>query len=191
METDTKTPTFTKTRRRDGYDLSEVDSFVAEVAKALEERDARISELQGDLAAMRMRTPERPAPQTPQATPTDARKESSAAATRLLEIAAENADRLAAESKAEAEDVVAKAKAEGDRLVGDARAEADRLATAAQADVDRFTAESARERNSLESRLESLRQMERTHREHLRRHFSEQLAQLDDNTAPPLRAVEA
>lgn len=180
--------TFTKTRRRDGYDLGEVDAFVTEVREALGQRDTQISALQQQIAVLRLET-RAPAPAQPAQQPDD-RKGSSAAAVRLLEIATDNADRLAAEAKAEAESVVAAARAEADGLLAAARTEADRHATSARAEVEQFTAEASRERSALEAQLDHLRQQEHSHRDHLRRHFSEQLARLDEADAPSLRAVD-
>ncbi|HEU4566621.1 MAG TPA: hypothetical protein VFR99_01210 [Marmoricola sp.] len=178
--------TFTKARRRDGYEIDEVDRFVGEVRDALRERDQRIGELQGQLAVLRMQAREQaaertavPAQQQPEPTPQVDRHESSAAAARLLEIAAENADRLAAESAAEAESVVKAAKAEAESAL-----------TAARVEAERVLAEATGRKTVLEGQLETLRQLERSHREKLRQHFNEQLAQLDGNAPSSLRAVD-
>lgn len=181
--------TFTKTRRKDGYVTEEVDRFVAEVAEALTERDQTLSELQGDVTAWRMRAqetrdrretpqPQEPPPQEPQQ-----------AATRLLELAVANADQLAAESAAEAERVLDDARAKAERLVNDARADADRQASAVRAEVEQVRAELADTKAAQEAQITHLRRLEHDHREHLRRHFAQQLAELDE-PAPPLRAVD-
>jgi cell division septum initiation protein DivIVA len=197
--------TFTRTRRRDGYEVDEVDGFVTDVAAELDQRDKALGELRGELTAMRMRT------QEPRAERPDSRQESSVAAARLLEIAAANADRLAAESSAEAESLVAAARAEAESLRSAAQAEADALLSGARVDAERLTSELDRRKEqqaaelehhrtrvmaelsdkkaALEGQIAQLRQLEADHREHLRRHLTEQLAQLDQATAPSLRAV--
>lgn len=205
--TDLTGKTFTRTRRRDGYEIDEVDGFVADVAQELDQRDKAIGELRGELTAQRLRPQESGAPRP------DGRHESSVAAARLLEIAAANADRLAAESEAEAESLVSGARAEADQLLSTARSEADELLSTARAEAERLSyeldrrkeqqtaeleqhrvrtmAEVADRKAGLEAQIAQLRQLESDHREHLRRHLSEQLAQLDRDTPPSLRAVAA
>jgi cell division septum initiation protein DivIVA len=188
--------TFTRTRRRDGYEIDEVDRFVTEVTAAMDQRDKAIGELHGELTAMRMRTQEHPAERP------DSRQESSKAAARLLEIAAANADRLATESSAEAEALVAAARTEADGLRSAAQAEVEGVLAAARVDAERLTFELEQHRTrvmaelsdrkaALEGQIAQLRQLEADHREHLRRHLTEQLAQLDQSTTPSLRAVAA
>ena len=188
--------TFTRTRRRDGYEIDEVDGFLADVAQELDRRDKAMGELRGELTAQRLR------PQEPGAPRPDGRHESSVAAARLLEIAAANADRLAAESEAEAESLVSGARAEADQLLSTARAEAERLSYELDRRKEQQTAELEQHRvrtmaevadrkAGLEAQIAQLRQLESDHREHLRRHLSEQLAQLDRDTPPSLRAVAA
>lgn len=95
---DLVTRTFSKTRRGVGYETTQVDAFVAEVADALRERDRQLGELQGDLTALRMR-----AGGAEQQPPQDSRREASAAAARLLEMAAVEADQYRASVMAEVE----------------------------------------------------------------------------------------
>jgi len=97
------------------------------------------------------------------------RRESSVAAARLLEMAGASADRLVADARAEA-----------DSLLGAARAEAERAA----AELDQYRTEVLQElaqrQAATEARVRTLRQLESEHRSRLRRHFTEQLAQLDE-----------
>ncbi|HEY6932900.1 MAG TPA: hypothetical protein VI452_05830 [Marmoricola sp.] len=194
---------FTRTRRRDGYELAEVDTFLIEVAKALSDRDARISELQGDLTALRLRTREPESGQSEAAqgeAATAVKQASSAAAARLLEIAAASADQLAAESSAQAESLLATARAEADELVTAARAEAERVAFEMAGRKEKQTAELEEQRAgvlaevssrkaALEAEIEGLRKLEGDYREHLHRHLTEQLARLEELGSPQLRAV--
>jgi cell division septum initiation protein DivIVA len=85
------------------------------------------------------------------------RADGSDAAARLLEVAALNADELLTEAKAEA-----------DRLVAAARAEAERLRADLEAKRAQHRAEIAR-----------LEQVEQEHRERVRRHLTDMLAQID------------
>jgi len=107
------------------------------------------------------------------------RRESSMAAARLLEMASFDAERLVADARAEA-----------DSLMAAARAETARVA----ADLDQYRSTVLREladrQASTEAKLRTLRQLVSEHRNELRRHFTDQLAQLED-IAPevPLAAV--
>jgi cell division septum initiation protein DivIVA len=83
--------------------------------------------------------------------------EASVAATRLLEIAARDADEWRTEARAEA-----------DRIVADARAEAEKV-----------RAELAQERQKHEAKVGELRHLESEHRERLRRHLTSVLEQVD------------
>ena len=161
--------TFTMTRLREGYEIAEVDCFRVDVAEAIALRDKVISELQQELAAARARPAEAAVEvEVDQGSHDRSRRESSAAAARLLELATVNAD----------------------QLVADAQAEAERVA--AEVDEHRTTvlAEVADRKAALEAKLVSLRQLESEHRNRLRRHFTEQLAQLEEATpAAPLAAV--
>jgi cell division septum initiation protein DivIVA len=107
------------------------------------------------------------------------RREISMAAARLLEMASFDAERLVADARAEA-----------DSLMAAARAETARVA----ADLDQYRSTVLREladrQASTEAKLRTLRQLVSEHRNELRRHFTDQLAQLED-IAPevPLAAV--
>jgi DivIVA domain-containing protein len=169
--------TFTTTRLREGYEIAEVDCFRTDVVEAITLRDRVISELQSELSTARARpADERPA--DPDAAG-ESRREGSAAAARMLELAADSADQLVAEAKAEAAALLADARAEAERET----AELDRHRTAVLAEL-------ADEQAALEAKIAALRQQEREHRAFLRRHFADQLAQLEDAVpAAPLAAV--
>jgi cell division septum initiation protein DivIVA len=129
-------------------------------------------------------------------------RETSMAAARLLEIASLSADQLVTEAQQEANSLVATAQMDADRMTASARAEADQLLAAARAEAERVTGEAhaereqvtadleahrntvlsglADEQSALEGRLEHLREVEREHRERLRRHFAEQLELVQD-----------
>src|SRR3954453_7624520 len=129
-------------------------------------------------------------------------RETSMAAARLLEIASMSADQLVTEAQQEANATVATAQLDAERMTATARAEADQVLAAAHAEAERVTGEAhaerervtaeleahrngvlsglADEQSALEGRLEHLREVEREHRERLRRHFSEQLELIQD-----------
>jgi cell division septum initiation protein DivIVA len=94
-----------------------------------------------------------------------------AAAARLLEVAARNADELLADAKAEA-----------DQLTRSARVEADRLVAAARADAEQVRTELEQERAHHSAEIARLAQVEQEHRERVRRHLTDMLAQVE---APP------
>jgi DivIVA domain-containing protein len=173
--------TFTTTRLREGYEIAEVDCFRTDVVEAITVRDRVISELQAELSAARSR-PEGARPDEMPADPgagEETRREGSAAAARMLELAAASADQLVAEAKAEAASLLAHARAETERE----SAELDRHRTVVMAEL-------ADEQTALEAKITALRQQEREHRAYLRRHFADQLAQLEDAVpAAPLAAV--
>jgi len=102
--------------------------------------------------------------------PTTSAADSSRAA-RLLEVAARNADELLADAKAEAQHLTASAREEADRLLTEAREEARRV----RADLEETRAQHNAE-------IARLQQLERDHRERMRHHLTDLLAQIE---APP------
>jgi cell division septum initiation protein DivIVA len=159
--------TFASSRQGDGYDAVDVDAFRFEVEDALRWRDRLIAELQKELSEARAAIGDADAGQAG----------GTAAAARLLEVAATTADQLTSEARAEAEAAVAEARAEAHAVVTEARAEAEALTEAA---FERTEAAAAQ--------LDWLREVEGRHRDQLRRHFTEQLALLEDD-APALSVV--
>jgi cell division septum initiation protein DivIVA len=92
----------------------------------------------------------------------------SRAAARLLEVAARNADELLAEAKAEA-----------DQLTASAREEADQLLTAARTEAQRVRADLEETRAHHSAEIARLQQIEQDHRDQMRRHLTDVLAQIE------------
>lgn len=160
--------TFTPARLREGYEMAEVDQFLADVQETLALREREIGDLRRQLDSAHASTG-------------DPVRDSSVAAARLLEIATANADQLVAEARAEAGAVVAGARAEADQLSAAARDEAERVSAELDAHRQRVLAEVAGRKSTLESEVEGLRQLENESRDRLRAFFTEQLAQLEDS----------
>ena len=99
----------------------------------------------------------------------DQRRESSVAAARLLELAAADADRLVSDALAQA-----------DTLMARARAEAERVTAELEEYRNGVLRELADRQAATESKLRALRQLAGEHRSQLHRHFTEQLAQLEE-----------
>jgi cell division septum initiation protein DivIVA len=193
---------FTKADLREGYEIAEVDQFCLDVVEAITLRDRVISELQRQLAQARMHLVDAG---IERGHPDGNRRESSVAAARLLEMAAVTADQLVADAKAEAGSLMSTADAEAGQLIRASRCEAERVTAdlaqgreqqAAELDHHRITvlAEVADREAALRAKVETLRRLEREHRNRLRCHFAEQLAQLEDDeddSPAVLRAVVA
>jgi cell division septum initiation protein DivIVA len=189
--------TFTTTRLQDGYVIDDVEGFRAEMVEALTHRDQLINEALAELAALEGRAADAGAgPRGPEVD----RREGSLAAAKLLEMAALNADQVVAEATTQADSVMNAARAEAERLAAAGRVEAEREAVeharrreqqAAELEQHRTTVltDLERKKAALEAQVETLRQFEHDHRDHLRRHFSDQLAQLEDARPGVLRAV--
>jgi len=183
---------------REGDEVAEGDDFRGDVAQEITLPDRVISDLGERLAAARGRAAEADVDRTRS---DDHRRETSVAAARLLEMASGSADRMVADARAEADSLVAVARTEANSLVAVARTEAERLAAELAARLEQQTAELDRHRTtvlreladrqaSTEAKLRTLRLLESEHRNELRRHFTEQLAQLEDITPEvPLAAV--
>ncbi|MGZ4536520.1 MAG: DivIVA domain-containing protein [Nocardioidaceae bacterium] len=210
--------TFTTTRLREGYEMAEVDQFLAAVGETLAQRDEEIRELRKQLVAEAAngRALEAAAAKAPRPEPAPADvagpvRESSTAAARLLEIATVNADRLVAEAKAHAGALVANAHVDADRLTTAARAEADQLTAAARDEASRVTAdlaqrkeqqaadldrqrqaalaEVAEKKATLEAKVERLQRLESENRTHLLDYFTEQIDRLQESAPAAALAV--
>jgi DivIVA domain-containing protein len=192
--------TFTTTRLREGYEIAEVDEFRTEVVEALSLRDRVISEMQEELAAVRVRLAEVdrhecPEPALPAADHVDGerfdgnRRESSVYAARLLERAAVNADQLVAEAQIAADSLVSDARVESEQLLAASRVETERAAVELDQHRHQVLAEIADVQRDLEGKVETLRRQETESRNRLRVHFTDQLAQLDESSPAKLRAV--
>lgn len=105
---------------------------------------------------------------------------SSAAAARLLEIAAVNADELLTEAKSDAAATLASAQAEAEQVTASSIAEADQVRAAAQAEAERVTTAAHTEAESVRARLEEHR-IEQT--AELNRHRSTVLSELAERKA--------
>ena len=109
----------------------------------------------------------------PKATASDAglggiAADGSRAAARLLEVAARNAEELLAEAKAKA-----------DRLTASAREEAIRLLNAARTEAQRVRADLEETRAQHSTEIARLQQVEQDHRDRMRRHFTDVLAEIE------------
>jgi cell division septum initiation protein DivIVA len=189
---------FTKAFLREGYEIADVDEFRLDVVEAITLRDRVISALQDELATARMHHVAGAGVE--RGHPDGNRHDGSVAAARLLEMAAVTADQLVADATTEAASLISAARAEAEQLITASRGEAERVTAelarakrkqAAELDQHRTTvlAEVADTKVALQAKVETLQQLESEHRNHLRRHFAEQLAQLEDHTPAELRAV--
>ena len=169
-------PTLTSTGLGEGDEIADVEGVSDDLAPGITEPDQAGRHLRERLAAARLH----PADGESDLASSDGnRRESSRAAARLLEMAAASADRLVAEARAEA-----------DSLVVAARTEAERAAAELAQHRTTVLRELAERQAASEARIRTLRQLESEHRSQLHRHFTEQLAQLEE-IAPetPLAAV--
>jgi DivIVA domain-containing protein len=107
--------TFTTTRRREGYDIGEVDEFLTNTTETLRHRDAKIRELQDKVAGCTCSEDRGGSADAAATSPAPGAVPGSQAAARLLEIAGRNADELLSGATADAEATVATARAEADR----------------------------------------------------------------------------
>jgi DivIVA domain-containing protein len=192
--------TFTTTRLREAYEIAEVDEFRIEVVEALSLRDRVISEMQEELAAVRVRLAELDRHECPEPGPSAAdqedgersdgnRRDSSVYAARLLERAAINADQLVAEAQIAADSMVGAARLESEQLLAASRLETERAAVELDQHRTQVLTEIADVQRDLEGRIEVLRRQESENRNRLREHFTEQLARLDEASPAKLRAV--
>ena len=95
-------------------------------------------------------------------------QDTSAAAARLLEIAARNADQLLNEAQAEADAMKASARDEADQLLSEARTEAERVRT-----------ELEQSRTRANDEIAKLWETEQAHRDRMREHLHEVLAKVE------------
>jgi len=123
-----------------------------------------------------------------------------AAAARMLELAAGTADQLVADAEQEAESLVTTAQATADALLEASRREARQVAAelalskaeqATALDRERATALAglADEKAALEAQIAALRQLQSEHRSTLPQHLTEQLSFLDASLPEPPAAV--
>jgi DivIVA domain-containing protein len=119
--------------------------------------------------------------------------DASSAAAKLLEIATRNADELVAEAKDEADRIVGAARAKAERLETEIKTKSDRLESDARTRAAMLDSETEarrkeifgnleKEKDALNSEIESLRSFEREYRSRLKSYFAQQLEALDGNT---------
>ena len=119
--------------------------------------------------------------------------EASSAAAKLLEIATRNADELVNSAKDEADSIVGGAKTKAERLEAETKVKADRLESDARTRAQMLDSETEarrrehlgtleKDKEKLNSEIESLRVFEREYRSRLKSYFSQQLEALDGAT---------
>ncbi len=213
---DVSSKRFTPVRLREGYDMGEVDQFLDEVEAELERLIAESDDLRAKLAAAQGGAPVT-STETPAASGTDEGRaadvedapqtsvaaaapreeirvvtaaEASSAATRLLELATNNADAVVAEAKDEAEKIVSDARSTAQRLEAETKSKVDKLDEEARTRAQNLDAETEAMRNErlsdlnkekarLDSEVENLRAFEREYRSRLKSYFTQQLQALD------------
>ena len=202
---------FTPVRLREGYDMGEVDQFLDEVESELERLHKENEDLRAKLSAAQRgdgeattvtppvqkeeKTEPAPEPTPAPAVATEEMKittaaDASTAATRLLELATNNADQVVAEAKEEADRIVGAARTKAERLEAETKTKTDRLEQDARTRAQMLDSETEakrrelfgdleKEKQRLETEVENLRTFEREYRSRLRSYFTEQLAMLD------------
>ncbi|MCW2833485.1 MAG: Cell division protein DivIVA [Nocardioides sp.] len=191
--------------------LDEVEAELARLTKENEDLRSKLSAAQSGASApaptptpVAAPEPVRPAPTpapvaaAPPAQPQTLRVETVAqasnAAARLLEIATRNADELVDEAKNEADKIVGAARTKAERLEAESKAKADRLEADARQRSQMLDSETAerrqqmfgdleRDRDKLNSEVETLRAFEREYRSRLKTYFSQQLEALKGNNS--------
>ncbi|HEY3004354.1 MAG TPA: DivIVA domain-containing protein [Kribbellaceae bacterium] len=187
---DVRSKQFTPVRLREGYDVTEVDSFLDEVEAELERLLAENEELRAKLAAAQRTGPmDRPdaaaslAAVSPKPMdkiedktvqmPADAAAaagaaagtvgDASSSAVRLLEMATKHADDLVQEAKDTADKIIGEARAKAERLENEARGKADRMTGEARARAEKLDGEMGERRAQMLGALEKQKsQLERT-----------------------------
>jgi DivIVA domain-containing protein len=176
---DVRSKQFTPVRLREGYDVTEVDSFLDEVEAELERLLAENEELRAKLAAAQRAgggqdrpmadqtaalppvvqqpkpapvvadKPEEKAP--PMVAPTVATGAAAAAGT--VGDASSSAVRLLEMATKHSDDLVQEAKDTADKIIGEARAKADRLENEARSKADRMTGEARARAEKVDSEI--------------------------------------
>lgn len=120
--------------------------------------------------------------------------EASSAAAKLLEIATRNADELVNSAKDEADAIVGGARTKAERLEAETKVKADRLESDARTRAQMLDSETEarrrehlgtleKDKDKLNSEIESLRVFEREYRSRLKSYFTQQLSALDGDVA--------
>ena len=186
--------------------LDEVEAELARLYKENDDLRAQLASAGRDTAVTApvakapepVKAPEpAPAPVVP-ATPAPAVQEikvstvaeASSAAAKLLEIATRNADELVSSAKDEADSIVGGARTKAERLEAETKVKADRLESDARTRAQMLDSETEarrrehlgtleKDKEKLNSEIESLRVFEREYRSRLKSYFTQQLAALD------------
>jgi DivIVA domain-containing protein len=171
---DVRSKQFTPVRLREGYDVTEVDSFLDEVEAELERLLAENEELRAKLAAAQRAGAgqERPVDQTaalppvvqqPKPAPIEKPEEKpvvapavaagAAAAAGTVGDASSSAVRLLEMATKHSDDLVQEAKDTADKIIGEARAKAERLENEARGKADRMTGEARARAEKLDGEI--------------------------------------
>src|SRR3954468_8544026 len=170
---DVQNKRFTTVRFKEGYDEEEVDAFLDEVEAELRRLLSENDELRRAPAP----APAAAAAAAPPPPPPAAREEQpQEAALRTLLLAQRTAD-----------EAIAQAKGEADQIVSAARMRASSMEAEAQEKDADALAHLQRQRNALESQIDSLRGFEREYRTRLKAYLEGQLRELESQppAAPP------
>ncbi len=188
---DVRSKQFTPVRLREGYDVTEVDSFLDEVEAELERLLAENEELRAKLAAAQRaggsmdrpdaaasfaavspkpmdKVEDKPVQTTPDAAAAAGAAagtvgDASSSAVRLLEMATKHADDLVQEAKDTADKIIGEARAKAERLENEARGKADRMTGEARARAEKLDGEMGERRAQMLGALEKQKsQLERT-----------------------------
>lgn len=173
---------FPTVRFKDGYDPDEIDDYLDEVViewrKALEENASlkeRIAELEAAAGVAPVSAV--PAAAVPAEQPAPAEPASSAASD------VEQVARIITTAQRVHDEIISEGEAKRDELISDAETKAAQILTEVEArkrdEVQRLTTE----RDSLQGKIDELREFESSYRSHLRTYFEGQLNQL--NSEPP------
>ncbi|MGH3444510.1 MAG: DivIVA domain-containing protein [Nocardioidaceae bacterium] len=182
--------TFSPTRLREGYEVAEVDAFLADVKQSIASHESEVTDLRDELAEARQAAEDNQAAGAWSGANTGPNaREGSYAAARLLEIATTNAEQLVTEATAEAAALVQNARAEADRATADLADDKQRHEAELDQHRTQVLTEVADRQRAVEAKIAMLERLERDHRSHMRAYLSEQLDQLGEDEAPTLQAV--
>jgi DivIVA domain-containing protein len=170
---DVRSKQFTPVRLREGYDVTEVDSFLDEVEAELERLLAENEELRAKLAAAQRAggSMERPdaasslatvsapkqdkieEPKPPQGAAANVVAAAAGGAAGTVGDASSSAVRLLEMATKHADDLVQEAKDTADKIIGEARAKAERLENEARGKADRMTGEARARAEKLDGEM--------------------------------------
>ncbi len=180
---DVESKTFTPVRRREGYDMAEVDQFLDEVSASLKTLISRNEDLARSgpptpvAAPAPVATPA-PAPAAPAQQKPMSPTEATTAAVRVLQLAEEEADRARADAEAKAAKRLQEAEDEARGVEGESRARMQALDRELAARREEALSALDAERRALADEVESLRSFEQDYRGRLRSYLETQLERL-------------